>query len=123
MPGIEVSESGAIKFNGKAIKKFYVEDMDLLQGRYGLATNNINASDVATVQVLEHLLRTGAKPYCIDSVPIHGGLWVSVVGLVYIALSCAELAIATSATHPLVKTRDIKQLIAFKGRPTCYPVA
>ena len=28
--------------------------MDLLQGRYGLATNNINASDVATVQVLEH---------------------------------------------------------------------
>ncbi|MBQ8050677.1 MAG: TonB-dependent receptor [Bacteroidaceae bacterium] len=54
MPGIEVSESGAIKFNGKAIKKFYVEDMDLLQGRYGLATNNINASDVASVQVLEH---------------------------------------------------------------------
>ena len=52
MPGIEVSESGAIKFNGKAIKKFYVEDMDLLQGRYGLATNNINASDVASVQVL-----------------------------------------------------------------------
>ena len=54
MPGIGVSESGAIKFNGKSIKKFYVEDMDLLQGRYGLATNNINASDVATVQVLEH---------------------------------------------------------------------
>ena len=54
MPGIEVSESGAIKFNGKSIRKFYVEDMDLLQGRYGLATNNINASDVATVQVLEH---------------------------------------------------------------------
>ena len=54
MPGIEVSENGAIKFNGKAIRKFYVEDMDLLQGRYGLATNNINASDVASVQVLQH---------------------------------------------------------------------
>lgn len=53
MPGIEVSQSG-IKFNGKSISKFYVEDMDLLQGRYGLATNNINASDVATVQVLEN---------------------------------------------------------------------
>ena len=76
-----------------------------------------------TVQVLEHLCRTGAKPYCIDSVPIHGGLWVSVVRLVYITVFGAELAIATSATHPLVKTRDIKQLIAFKGRPTCYPVA
>ena len=54
MPGIEVSESGSIKYNGKAIKRFYVEEMDLLQGRYGLATNNINASDVATVQVLEN---------------------------------------------------------------------
>lgn len=54
MPGIEVSQSGGIKYNGKSIKKFYVEEMDLLQGRYGLATNNINASDVATVQVLEN---------------------------------------------------------------------
>lgn len=54
MPGIEVSESGRIKFNGKSIKKFYVEDMDLLQGRYGIATNNINAQDVATVEVLEN---------------------------------------------------------------------
>ena len=54
MPGIEVSESGAIKFNGKSIKNFYVEDMDLLQGRYGLATNNIKAADVTTVQVLQN---------------------------------------------------------------------
>ncbi len=54
MPGIEVSQNGGIKFNGKSISKFYVEDMDLLQGRYGLATNNINAQDVATVQVLEN---------------------------------------------------------------------
>lgn len=54
MPGIEVTQSGAIKYNGKAINRFYVEEMDLLQGRYGLATNNINASDVAAVQVLEN---------------------------------------------------------------------
>lgn len=54
MPGIEVSDDGGIKFNGKSIRKFYVEDMDLLQGRYGIATNNINASDVTTVQVLEN---------------------------------------------------------------------
>lgn len=54
MPGIEVSDNGGIRFNGKNISKFYVEDMDLLAGRYGLATNNVNASDVATVQVLEN---------------------------------------------------------------------
>ena len=28
--------------------------MDLLQGRYGLATNNVNAQGVATVQVLQN---------------------------------------------------------------------
>lgn len=54
MPGIEVADNGSIKYNGKSIKRFYVEEMDLLQGRYGLATNNINASDVASVQVMEH---------------------------------------------------------------------
>ncbi len=54
MPGIEVSDNGGIRFNGKSISKFYVEDMDLLAGRYGLATNNVNASDVAAVQVLEN---------------------------------------------------------------------
>ncbi len=54
MPGIEVSDNGSIRYNGKSISKFYVEEMDLLQGRYGIATNNINASDVATVQVLEN---------------------------------------------------------------------
>jgi hypothetical protein len=54
MPGIKVSDDGKIKYNGQDIKKFYVEEMDLLQGRYGLATNNINAGDVASVQVMEH---------------------------------------------------------------------
>ncbi len=60
MPGIEVSDGGAIKYNGKAIKKFYVEDMDLLQGRYGLATNNINADDVSRVEVMENHLSVKA---------------------------------------------------------------
>ncbi|HZW69772.1 MAG TPA: hypothetical protein VFF57_02805, partial [Hanamia sp.] len=32
----------------------YIENSDLLQGRYGIATNNIEAKDVATVQVLEN---------------------------------------------------------------------
>jgi len=54
MPGITVKESGEISYNGKPINKFYIENLDLLQGRYGIATNNIQAADVATVQVLEH---------------------------------------------------------------------
>jgi hypothetical protein len=54
LPGIEVSGNGGILYNGKLINKFYVENMDLLQGRYGLAVNNIAAKDVASVQVMEN---------------------------------------------------------------------
>lgn len=54
MPGISVAGSGEISYMGKPINKFYIENMDMLGGRYGIATNNISASDVATVQVLEN---------------------------------------------------------------------
>ena len=54
LPNIEVSMDGLIKYQGKPINKFYIEGLDALQGRYGIATNNISAKDVATVQVLEN---------------------------------------------------------------------
>ena len=54
LPGIEVTLEGLIKYQGKPINKFYIEGLDALQGRYGIATNNISAKDVATVQVLEN---------------------------------------------------------------------
>lgn len=54
LPGIKVVNTGEIYYQGKEINKFYVEGMDLLQGRYGLATNNIDPKMVATVQVLEN---------------------------------------------------------------------
>lgn len=54
MPGIRVADDGGISYNGKPINRFYIEDQDLLQGRYNLATNNVEARDVETVQVLEN---------------------------------------------------------------------
>lgn len=54
MPGIEVEKSGAIKYNGVAINKFYIEGKDLLGGRYGLATNNVHQQDVGSVEVMEN---------------------------------------------------------------------
>lgn len=54
MPGIEVSESGGVKYNGVAINKFYIEGMDMLGGKYGIATNNVQAKDVASVEVYEN---------------------------------------------------------------------
>ena len=54
MPGIKVQDNGAILYQNRPINKFYIENADLLQGRYGIATNNIDAKDVSTVQVLEN---------------------------------------------------------------------
>lgn len=54
LPGIQVLSSGQILYQNKEISKFYVEGLDLLQGKYGIATNNIDAQQVATVQVLEN---------------------------------------------------------------------
>lgn len=54
MPGIEVSQSGRISYNGEPIDKFYVEDVDLMGGQYGVVSNNLNNKYVATVQVYEN---------------------------------------------------------------------
>lgn len=54
MPGIKVAEDGSISYNDKPINKFYIENQDMLEGRYNIATNNVEAKDVETVQVLEN---------------------------------------------------------------------
>lgn len=54
MPGIEVQKDGQVNYDGKPINRFYVEDMNLLERRYSLATKNLSPSDIATVQVYEN---------------------------------------------------------------------
>ncbi|MDR1556378.1 MAG: TonB-dependent receptor [Tannerellaceae bacterium] len=54
LPGINIDEAGAISYNGKDISNFYVEGMDLMGGRYGQMTNNLDAKAVETVQILEN---------------------------------------------------------------------
>lgn len=53
LPGVQVLSSGQILYQNKAISKLYVEGLDLLKGKYGIATQNIEAKNVASVQVLE----------------------------------------------------------------------
>ena len=52
MPGIQVAEDGKITYNGTPINKFYIDGKDLLQGRYGLATNGVEYKDVSSVEVM-----------------------------------------------------------------------
>ncbi len=54
LPGISVSEQGIISYNGEAINRFYIEGLDMLSGRYALATRNISPDDVASVNVYEN---------------------------------------------------------------------
>lgn len=54
MPGIAIDDDGTISFNGTPINKFYIEDMDLLGGKYNLASENLPYKEVKEVQVLKH---------------------------------------------------------------------
>lgn len=54
MPGIEVGIDGQISYEGRPINKFYINGQDLLEGRYNLASNNLPADAVQSVQVLEN---------------------------------------------------------------------
>lgn len=54
LPGITITDDGTINYQGTPINRFYIENLDMLQGRYNLATEGIKAEDVATVQVLEN---------------------------------------------------------------------
>ncbi|MCI9606952.1 MAG: TonB-dependent receptor [Muribaculaceae bacterium] len=54
IPGITVEGSGAIKYLGKDISNFYVEGLEMLGGRYALATRNLPAEYVSSVEVLNN---------------------------------------------------------------------
>lgn len=54
LPGIEVTQNGTVKYNGEAINKFYIEGMDLMDKKYGIATNNLPVDAVQNVEIYEN---------------------------------------------------------------------
>ena len=54
VPGVELSSSGEISYNGKKISNFYIEGMDLMGGKYDIATTNIPASYVDAIEILNN---------------------------------------------------------------------
>ncbi|MGC8751198.1 hypothetical protein [Hydrotalea sp.] len=54
MPGIEIGPDGKIYYLGKPIDKYYIEGMDLLEGKYNLANKNLPYDAVSSVQILEN---------------------------------------------------------------------
>ncbi len=53
LPGITVESDGRILYQGDPIQKFYIEGMDLLNGQYNLASNNLPVKAVKDIQVIE----------------------------------------------------------------------
>ena len=55
IPGFEVNkQSGQIMYEGKPISKFYIEGLDMLGDKYGVATNSLPQTDVGSVQVMRN---------------------------------------------------------------------
>jgi hypothetical protein len=54
IPGITIDASGAIAFNGRLINAYYINGINLLEGRYSIANRNIPFDLVERVQVLQN---------------------------------------------------------------------
>lgn len=54
IPGLKVGEKGTITYQGKPINRFYIEGMDLMRNKYGIATRSIPADVIEQVQILEN---------------------------------------------------------------------
>ncbi|MBR2291134.1 MAG: carboxypeptidase-like regulatory domain-containing protein [Prevotella sp.] len=54
LPGVDVSKTGAISYMGKPISQFNIEGLDLLGGKYNLATKNIPADYVTQVEIVRN---------------------------------------------------------------------
>lgn len=54
LPGITVENSGRLLYKQKPIAGLTIDGMDLLKGRYGLATKNISPNHISTVEILEN---------------------------------------------------------------------
>ncbi|MDR5589058.1 carboxypeptidase-like regulatory domain-containing protein [Christiangramia sp. SM2212] len=54
IPGIEIMPNGQIEYQGEPIQKYYIEGLDLLEGRYNLANENLNVDAVSKVEILEN---------------------------------------------------------------------
>lgn len=53
IPTLEVDRNGKILFAGKPINAVYIEGMNMLGGRYAVATKNLKADDIASIDLIE----------------------------------------------------------------------
>jgi len=77
LPGVDVAQSGAISYMGKPISQFNIEGLDLLGGKYNLATRNIPADYVTNVEIVRNHEHPAVEESEVQAVRTgRGGGWI-----------------------------------------------
>lgn len=117
MPGISVMPNGQIYYMGNPIEKYYIEGMDMLEGRYNLANDNISADDVSKVQILENHQPIKVLDSLVyserTSLNIKLKNKVSVSGAAEVGAGFSPILFNTKIT-PLVFTRKSQMLVSYQ---------
>lgn len=54
IPGVKIAENGQISYNNRIISHLYINNVDLLEGRYNIATRGIPAGAVEEIDILKN---------------------------------------------------------------------
>lgn len=54
IPGIKIGTDGTIYYQDKQINRFYIDGVDLMGSKYSMASKNLSADKVQSVEVLQH---------------------------------------------------------------------
>ena len=117
LPGVEVGNSGDIKYQGRAISHLYIEGQDLLENRYNLATQNLPADAIAGVDVMERHTHERILKKRSDSKDVAMNLRLSKdykarpFGEVSVGAGLAPLLLETKVSTTLVRRRLQSMLI------------
>lgn len=117
LPGVEVGNSGDIKYQGRAISHLYIEGQDLLENRYNLATQNLPADAIAGVDVMERHTHERILKKRSDSKDVAMNLRLSKdykarpFGEVSVGAGLAPLLLETKVSTTLVRRRSQSMLI------------
>lgn len=121
MPGIEIGQDGKIYYQGKAIQKYYIEGMDLLEGKYSIANNNLPYTSVSSVQILKNhqpkkILR-GKIPTNKTSLNIKLKKNVAATGIVYAGIGLPPFLWDINIT-PMVFSKKQQLIASYKTNNT-----
>jgi hypothetical protein len=118
LPGIEVQSDGKILYQGKPIQKYYIDGMDLLEGKYNLANNNLPYDAVTSVQVLENhqpiRVLDSLVPSDRASLNIKLKKDVTVSGSVKVGVGASPLLWEVNAS-PMVFTKNIQFIGSYQS--------